>query len=55
MYWIILFGDKYDITDFMKRHPGGQEILLEYCEQDATQVFKDVGHTKKYLKKLKKN
>lgn len=46
----------YDVTKFLEEHPGGDEVLLEQAGQDATESFKDVGHsrdavemTKEYL------
>lgn len=40
----------------MEEHPGGDEVLLEQAGRDATESFKDVGHsrdavemTKEYL------
>lgn len=46
----------YDITKFLNEHPGGDEVLLEQAGKNATESFKDVGHsrdavemTKEYL------
>ena len=38
-------GDSYDITDFLKKHPGGVDILVENNGKDIEQVMKDIGHT----------
>lgn len=29
----------YDVTEFRKRHPGGEDTLLVAAGRDATQVF----------------
>ncbi|KAL7075112.1 hypothetical protein ACQ4LE_005920 [Meloidogyne hapla] len=40
--WIIVGSLVFDLTDFLKLHPGGDEILLEFIGMDATSVFEDV-------------
>ena len=36
--WAIISGDVYDLTEFINRHPGGDEILGA-CGTDATTLF----------------
>lgn len=36
--WTVISGDVYDLTDFVDRHPGGDEILRA-CGTDATILF----------------
>ena len=36
--WTIISGQVYDLTDFINRHPGGDEILRA-CGTDATTLF----------------
>uniref|UniRef100_A0A915EM52 Cytochrome b5 heme-binding domain-containing protein n=1 Tax=Ditylenchus dipsaci TaxID=166011 RepID=A0A915EM52_9BILA len=43
--WLIVNDLVYDLTDFLRIHPGGSEVLLEYMGLDATSVFEDVGHS----------
>ncbi|CAN0556432.1 unnamed protein product, partial [Ectocarpus sp. 8 AP-2014] len=38
-------GRLYDITDFMYRHPGSPETLMENAGADASEFFEDVGHS----------
>ncbi|CAN0112146.1 unnamed protein product, partial [Ectocarpus fasciculatus] len=38
-------GRLYDITDFMHRHPGSPETLMENAGADASEFFEDVGHS----------
>ncbi|VDK71274.1 unnamed protein product [Onchocerca ochengi] len=54
--WIIIDNNVYDVTKFLQEHPGGDEVLLEQAGRDATESFKDTGHsrdavemTKEYL------
>ena len=37
--YVAVRGNVYDITNFIKRHPGGQDILLFAAGRDATQVY----------------
>lgn len=43
--WIALHGKVYDVTKFLKEHPGGEEVLLNLAGQDATKCFDDIGHS----------
>ncbi|OZC10152.1 putative cytochrome b5 [Onchocerca flexuosa] len=58
--WLIIDNNAiqhvYDVTSFLQEHPGGDEVLLEQAGRDATESFKDIGHsrdavemTKEYL------
>ena len=37
--WIVLNNNVYNITLYMKYHPGGIETLLEGVGSDATELF----------------
>lgn len=37
--WIIVKNNVYDITSFIKHHPGGKDILLSRAGEDATSYF----------------
>ncbi|PIY96991.1 MAG: hypothetical protein COY66_01875 [Candidatus Kerfeldbacteria bacterium CG_4_10_14_0_8_um_filter_42_10] len=37
--WLIIENKVYDVTNYLKLHPGGQDIVLPYCGKDATQAF----------------
>ncbi|KAF9873967.1 cytochrome b5 [Colletotrichum karsti] len=43
---IVIEGKVYNITDYMAKHPGGDDILAEVLGQDATEAFHEVGHSK---------
>lgn len=42
--WIIIHGNVYDLTCFLDKHPGGEEILLQYAGEDGTLEFEKAGH-----------
>ncbi|MFA5107262.1 MAG: cytochrome b5-like heme/steroid binding domain-containing protein [Patescibacteria group bacterium] len=37
--WIVIQGIVYDVTRYLKLHPGGGDIIIPHCGQDATQAF----------------
>lgn len=42
---IIIDNLVYDVTEFLEEHPGGAEVLLDNAGRDASQCFRDVGHS----------
>lgn len=34
--WIVIEGSVYNVTNFLRKHPGGAKILGSYGGQDAT-------------------
>lgn len=44
--WLVICDYVYDCTDFLRSHPGGQDILVEYAGRDATLAFIGYGHSK---------
>uniref|UniRef100_A0A182M1E9 Cytochrome b5 n=1 Tax=Anopheles culicifacies TaxID=139723 RepID=A0A182M1E9_9DIPT len=40
--------------DIGKRHPGGEEVLLEQAGKEATEAFEDVGHSSDAREMMKK-
>lgn len=38
-------GNIYDITSFFGSHPGGDDVMLAYCGQDATSAYDGVPHS----------
>lgn len=38
-------GHCYDITDFLKRHPGGKEVLLENNGKDIEKIMGENEHS----------
>ncbi|XP_050305211.1 cytochrome b5 isoform X1 [Anthonomus grandis grandis] len=43
--WIVINNDVFDVTEFLDKHPGGEEVLIEQAGQEATEAFEDVGHS----------
>lgn len=37
--WVILYGNVYDVTDFLSDHPGGSKIILKLAGKDATEEY----------------
>jgi acyl-lipid (8-3)-desaturase len=37
--WVIVHGKVYDVTDWVKKHPGGKDVILLAAGRDATQIF----------------
>lgn len=46
---VIINNIVYDVTDFSQDHPGGSDILLEFCGRDATMEFEALGHSTQAL------
>lgn len=43
--WIAIDGDVYDVTKFIKFHPGGAFLLAEHAGTDCTEAFFDLHRT----------
>lgn len=43
--WIILDNIVYNVTDYWKVHPGGMNYVLKWAGKDATNGFREYGHT----------
>ena len=51
--WISVNGYVYNVTDFMRFHPGGFIALLKYAGEDATAIFNEI-HDQTLLQNLEK-
>ena len=40
--WIVIREKVYDITEFLREHPGGSSILVTVSGQDATEYFEEL-------------
>ncbi|XP_055710701.1 uncharacterized protein LOC129806260 [Phlebotomus papatasi] len=52
--WIVIYDRIYDVTKFLKLHPGGDYLLLENAGRDATIAFRGSGHSQEAVDSLKK-
>lgn len=52
--WIVIRDFVYDCTDFLKSHPGGSDVILEYAGRDATLAFIGTGHSSAAIHSLKR-
>ncbi|RWR77192.1 cytochrome b5-like protein isoform X1 [Cinnamomum micranthum f. kanehirae] len=51
--WVVIDGKVYDVTDYLDKHPGGDDIILAYTGIDATDEFEDTGHSKSAREMMK--
>ncbi|KAF4635464.1 hypothetical protein G7Y89_g2641 [Cudoniella acicularis] len=40
--WVCLYGDVWDVTEFLPSHPGGSSIILKLAGRDATEDYDPV-------------
>ncbi|KAF7560728.1 hypothetical protein G7046_g3416 [Stylonectria norvegica] len=40
--WVVLYGNVYDVTEFLPSHPGGKKIILKLAGRDATEDYDPV-------------
>ncbi|PKK54796.1 hypothetical protein CI102_317, partial [Trichoderma harzianum] len=52
--YMIIHKKVYDVSTFIKKHPGGEEILTDVGGCDATEEYDDAGHSEKADRLLKK-
>lgn len=50
--WIVLYDRVYNITKFLKLHPGGYDVLLENAGRDCTTAFIGSGHSREAIASL---
>ncbi|OGE48660.1 hypothetical protein PENARI_c027G09376 [Penicillium arizonense] len=43
--FVIIHGKVYDITNYVRDHPGGADVLIDVAGGDATAAYEDVGHS----------
>ena len=50
--WLVIEGKVYDVSQFMKTHPGGRWIILAQAGKDATQAFLKTIHSEVAIDKM---
>ncbi|TPX15288.1 uncharacterized protein E0L32_004565 [Thyridium curvatum] len=51
--YIVIDRKVYEITNYLSKHPGGDDILAEVLGTDATEAFREVGHSEEAMGQLK--
>jgi cytochrome b involved in lipid metabolism len=41
--WVAIRGNVYDVTSYLDEHPGGADLILNYCGEDATSAYNNKG------------
>ena len=46
--WMVIYDKVYNVTEYLerRRHPGGEDVMMEYLGCDATMAFRGVGHSR---------
>ena len=51
--WLVIYDKVYHVTEYLRMHPGGEEVMLEYLGYDATLAFRGVAHSRSAMMLLK--
>ncbi|KAK9350689.1 cytochrome b5 [Lipomyces doorenjongii] len=43
--FVVIHDEVYDVTEFVRQHPGGEDVLLKTAGTDVTEQFEDIGHS----------
>lgn len=49
--WVALYGQVYDLTDYVEEHPGGEEAILDVAGTEGTEHFEAV-HNRELLESM---
>jgi len=41
--WLIIAGKVYEVTRYLSQHPGGANVIAQYCGQDGSSAFQTKG------------
>ena len=45
--WVVIKNKVYDLSKFVKKHPGGKKVINNVAGQDATEKWFEAGHSHK--------
>ncbi|KAI1126126.1 hypothetical protein F5Y10DRAFT_245694 [Nemania abortiva] len=43
--WMTIHGEVYNVTEYLRDHPGGAELLVDVAGKDASEEFDNAGHS----------
>lgn len=52
--WVALHGGVFDVTKFLRGHPGGAQVLVSHAGTDATSTFDEIGHSERAMEMSKR-
>ncbi|KAH8413285.1 hypothetical protein KR009_009666 [Drosophila setifemur] len=44
--WVVIYDRVYDVTSFLREHPGGDDVIMDHAGRDATIAFHGTGHSR---------
>lgn len=50
--WIVINNHVFDVTNYLKRHPGGSKIILKFAGKDCSDIFFKI-HGPKNIRDIK--
>ena len=53
--WSVIRGKVYDLTNWIDKHPGGLDKILNICGKDGTEIFEKVHGGKEKPENILKN
>lgn len=51
--WIVIYDRVYDVTHFLREHPGGDDVIMDHAGRDATIAFHGTGHSRHAIEQMR--
>ncbi|KAH8298310.1 hypothetical protein KR018_001945 [Drosophila ironensis] len=51
--WIVIYDRVYDVTHFLREHPGGDDVIMDHAGRDATIAFHGTGHSRDAVNQMR--
>lgn len=51
--WIVIYDRVYDVTHFLRKHPGGDDVIMDHAGRDATIAFHGTGHSRHAVEQMR--